>query len=110
MNLFGLPDLYLCFADSPVSGKEPEKAPEPKWSDEAKTVSHLDETSFNIWLGSDKQHALIMFYAPWCGHCKKAKPDFAAVADEFSGDPTTFIAAVDCTNAGGTSNVKAADK
>ena len=26
---------------------------------------------------------LIMFYAPWCGHCKKLKPVFEQVAEHF---------------------------
>ena len=38
-----------------------------------------------------------MFYAPWCGHCKKAKPEFTAAAEHFSDDPKVELAAVDCT-------------
>ncbi|KAI0233262.1 Protein disulfide-isomerase A5 [Lamellibrachia satsuma] len=91
---------FVSFMENPVSGKEPEKEPEAKWSDEAKTISHLDDSSFNLWLGSDKIHALVMFYAPWCGHCKKAKPDYAAAADELVADKTRYLAAVDCTAAG----------
>jgi len=93
--------LMTNFFFSPVSGKEPEKAPEPKWSDEAKSISHLDDSTFNQWLGSDKEHAIIMFYAPWCGHCKQAKPEYVAAADILVGDKSRYLAAVDCTTAKG---------
>lgn len=38
-----------------------------------------------------------MFYAPWCGHCKKAKPEFDTAAEYFKEDPRVELAAVDCT-------------
>eukprot|EP00178_Gracilaria_changii_P000349 TRINITY_DN1042_c0_g1_i1.p1 TRINITY_DN1042_c0_g1~~TRINITY_DN1042_c0_g1_i1.p1 ORF type:complete len:129 (+),score=26.28 TRINITY_DN1042_c0_g1_i1:36-422(+) len=38
--------------------------------------------------------ALVMFYAPWCGHCKRLKPDYEAAA---KAEPTLNFARVDCT-------------
>ncbi len=38
-----------------------------------------------------------MYYTPWCGHCKKAKPEFMAAAEAFAEDKKTVFAAVDCT-------------
>jgi len=38
----------------------------------------------------------VMFYAPWCGHCKSFKPDYAEVARAFeSQKDKVVIAAVD---------------
>lgn len=31
---------------------------------------------------SDKTPELMFFYADWCGHCKKAKPEWESVKDE----------------------------
>lgn len=36
---------------------------------------------------------MIMFYAPWCGFCKKLKPDYSAAATELK--PDYVIAAID---------------
>jgi thiol-disulfide isomerase/thioredoxin len=39
-----------------------------------------------------------MFYAPWCGHCKKMKPQFDAAAEKLKAKGIDGkLAAVDCT-------------
>jgi thioredoxin-like negative regulator of GroEL len=54
--------------------KEPPPPPPPEkpWSEEPSDVVHLNEENFKSTLKKTK-HALVMFYAPWCGHCKNAK-------------------------------------
>ncbi|GMH89640.1 hypothetical protein TrVE_jg9234 [Triparma verrucosa] len=42
----------------------------------------------------------VKFYAPWCGHCKKLKPDWDKLMDAFDGHKTALIADVDCTAEG----------
>ncbi|KAK7866488.1 hypothetical protein R5R35_014353 [Gryllus longicercus] len=74
----------------------PPPPPEQPWSDEVSEVVHLTDETFKPFL-KKKKHVLTMFYAPWCGHCKKAKPEFTRAAEKFKDDPKVEFAAVDCT-------------
>lgn len=51
---------------------------------------------FNRTTVNSFAHSFIIFYAPWCGHCKKAKPDFTELAANFSSDSKYFFGAVNC--------------
>ncbi|MGH0130740.1 UNVERIFIED_CONTAM: hypothetical protein FKN15_043166 [Acipenser sinensis] len=70
--------------------------PEQSWEEKPSSVSHLGAQDFRESL-KKKKHALVMFYAPWCPHCKNAVPHFTAAADLFKEDRKIAYAAVDCT-------------
>ncbi|KAI3356075.1 hypothetical protein L3Q82_017338 [Scortum barcoo] len=70
--------------------------PEQSWEDKPSSVSHLGSDDFREAL-KKKKHALVMFYAPWCPHCKNAVPHFTTAAELFKEDRKIVYAAVDCT-------------
>ncbi|XP_052091657.1 protein disulfide-isomerase A5-like [Mytilus californianus] len=74
----------------------PPPPPEAKWEEVESDVLHLNDENYKSIL-KKKKHALVMFYAPWCGHCKKAKPEFMAAAARFKDDGKVAFSAVDCT-------------
>lgn len=82
-----------------LSPKEPAPppAPEPAWSTVPSKVNHLTSKDFKSFLKS-KSSVLVMFYTPWCGHCKKAKPEYQTAADKLAKESNSKVfAAVDCT-------------
>ncbi|KAK0082419.1 hypothetical protein PV325_010428 [Microctonus aethiopoides] len=63
-------------------------------------VLELSDDNFTEEL-KRRENTLVMFYAPWCGHCKRLKPEYAKAAGELTGnDPEITLAKVDCTEAG----------
>lgn len=74
----------------------PPPPPEPNWEEVESDVVHLTTDTFKTFLRK-KKHTLVMFYAPWCGHCKKAKPEFQTAASQFKEDTKVAYCAIDCT-------------
>jgi protein disulfide-isomerase A6 len=60
------------------------------------TVIELDESSFSMAKNTDKALYMVMFYAPWCGHCKSLKPKWEQAAKQNS-NPLIKFAKIDCT-------------
>ena len=65
---------------------------EAKWEDGGNVV-HQTEDHFGGYL-KENPSQFIMFYAPWCGHCKKFKPVMIEASRKIKAAP---LVAVDCT-------------
>jgi len=61
----------------------------------AKAVE-LDNTNFESEITNGKLPYFVMFYAPWCGHCKQLKPTWDSLPSKVK--DKAIIAKVDCDN------------
>lgn len=66
----------------------------------ASSASAIELTPENYAAETDGKSVFLKFFAPWCGHCKKLKPDWDKLIEEFSGSATQLVADVDCTAGG----------
>jgi len=72
--------LLLCF--SAVNAKGPAEA--------------ITDADFEV-KSKSSEFALIEFFAPWCGHCKKLAPEFEAAAKKLEDQDNVQLFTVDCT-------------
>ena len=60
--------------------------------------AHIGELKGSIQLEAFNNHnekpVLVMYYANWCGHCKRAKPEFQKLKDEYKGNVELIM--IDC--------------
>ncbi|CEF66381.1 Protein disulfide-isomerase A3 [Strongyloides ratti] len=61
------------------------------------SVVELTDSNFYNKI-DDYEIALVKFYAPWCGHCKRMAPEFDKAAIKLkTNDPPVTLIKVDCT-------------
>lgn len=93
-------DTIVKFMENPDEPPVVVEEKEVSWEDEESSVAFLTDETFKSFL-KKKKHCLVLFYAPWCFHCKNAKPEYIKAAEEFKDDPKVEFAAVDCTKFAG---------
>jgi len=66
-------------------------------AEEAVSATNLDENNFKDLVGASPH--FVMFFAPWCGHCKRLAPVWEELAAKHNKDVDSevTIAKVDCT-------------
>ena len=55
--------------------------------------------NFNKIVVDSSKPTFVKFFAPWCGHCKKMKPDWDKLASDADKDKIT-IGDIDCEGSG----------
>lgn len=87
----------VAFMEDPTA--QPKQKPkEPDWSaDPNSEIVHLTTKNFDASIQNEKS-MLVMFYAPWCGHCKKMHPHFEKAAEIMKNEKIDgVLAALDAT-------------
>lgn len=82
---------------SPDTLAPPTSEEEEVWSEVESDVAHLTTDTFDSYMAVHPS-VLVMFYAPWCGHCKAMKPAFTEAATLIKEQKVGgILAAVDAT-------------
>ena len=62
-------------------------------------VVKVDDSNFQAEVLDSEELVMIEFFAPWCGHCTKLKPEFEEASEKLRG--VAKLVAVDATAATG---------
>ena len=63
----------------------------------ASAIELTEDTWDDVTAGKS---VFVKFFAPWCGHCKRMKPAWDSLMQDFEESDTILVADVDCIEAG----------
>jgi len=63
----------------------------------AEATEQLTPETFQDTVANSGKSVFVKFFAPWCGHCKRMKPGWDKLAEEYEASSSVKIADVDCT-------------
>ncbi|KPA86784.1 putative mitochondrial protein disulfide isomerase [Leptomonas pyrrhocoris] len=82
-------DDFVKFLSSKIPGLLMSLPQEPQFAVD------LTPDNFDAVALDPTKSALVMFYAPWCGHCKALKPKYSQLAKIYENDADVVIARID---------------
>ena len=94
-----LPSLFLLiaavyFGYIDEHGESPLETPQPEPVIESTSyIRQLTSSAFDDIVLDEKRDAFVMFYAPWCGHCRSFGPAYEKVGRTFAGDSESLVLA-----------------
>lgn len=62
----------------------------------ALVVVYLAWKRFEGFTDGNHQKLLVLYYAPWCGHCKRLMPEWEKVEKAHQGDAKVKVTKVNC--------------
>merc|ERR1719394_729051 len=85
--------------ESAASNESEEDTTSEEVNDEGdlEAVKVLDEKNFHQVVNNPDKKTMVMFYAPWCGHCKKLHPTWDKLAKKYKNSKDVIIAKIDST-------------
>lgn len=97
-NTFQRPESVTKFVEDFLSGAltpHIKSQPVPEPSNEAAVTAV--GTTFDEIVNDKNKDVLIMFHAPWCGHCKNLMPKFKEAAEKLRSEPGVRFVLYDAT-------------
>nr|CAX76334.1 putative protein disulfide isomerase-associated 3 precursor [Schistosoma japonicum] len=92
------PESFLEFLNKFQNGLlTPHLKSEPIPTSDSSVVKKLVALNFNDIVNDVEKDVMVVFHAPWCGHCKNLMPKYEEAASKLKNEPNLVLAAMDAT-------------